>query len=89
PTVRHSLRGLPNPLQARHWSLFTKRHAPTPRAISDYMPCRHADLVITDLKPLFGSYNALEVRKLSAFILKLRDMPKCWKHEKCRSLPKL
>ncbi|GKC82449.1 hypothetical protein Tco_1138166 [Tanacetum coccineum] len=37
---------------------------------------RHADLVITDLKPLFGSYDALEVRKLSAFILKLRDMPK-------------
>ncbi|GJU64864.1 hypothetical protein Tco_1246699, partial [Tanacetum coccineum] len=45
-------------------------------SISDSMPWRHADLVITDLKPLVGSYDETEVMRLSAFIVKLCDMPK-------------
>ncbi|GKB98630.1 hypothetical protein Tco_0984767 [Tanacetum coccineum] len=39
------------------------------------MPWRHPNLVITDLKPAAGSYDQPEVRRLSAFIVKLRDMP--------------
>nr|GEV45106.1 putative ribonuclease H-like domain-containing protein [Tanacetum cinerariifolium] len=31
------------------------------RAIPDYMPWRHLDLVITDIKPVVGSYNQLEL----------------------------
>ncbi|GKD00228.1 hypothetical protein Tco_1170502 [Tanacetum coccineum] len=50
-----------------HWFLFTNRHAPTRR---------HADSVITDPKPHTGSYDDLEVRRLSAFVMKLCDMPK-------------
>ncbi|GKC73776.1 hypothetical protein Tco_1119659 [Tanacetum coccineum] len=45
------------------------------RAIPDYMPWRHPDSIITDLKPAAGSYDQQEVRRLSAFIVKLRDMP--------------
>ncbi|GKE60018.1 hypothetical protein Tco_1510385, partial [Tanacetum coccineum] len=37
---------------------------------------RHPDSVITDLKPPVGSYDQSEVRWLSAFLVKLRDMPK-------------
>nr|GEY08970.1 hypothetical protein [Tanacetum cinerariifolium] len=45
------------------------------RAIPHYMSWRHPDSVISDLKPLAGSYSQVDVRRLSAFIVKLRDMP--------------
>ncbi|GJU21752.1 hypothetical protein Tco_1155094 [Tanacetum coccineum] len=38
------------------------------------MPWMHPNLVITDLEPPVGSYNQSDVRRLSAFVLKLRDI---------------
>ncbi|GJW81912.1 hypothetical protein Tco_0145887 [Tanacetum coccineum] len=35
---------------------------------------RHPESVITDPKPPAGSYDELEIRRLSAFVVKLRDM---------------
>ncbi|GKE49091.1 hypothetical protein Tco_1480349 [Tanacetum coccineum] len=37
---------------------------------------RHADSVITNPKPHTGSYDDSKVRRLSAFVMKLCDMPK-------------
>ncbi|GJZ85992.1 hypothetical protein Tco_0657602, partial [Tanacetum coccineum] len=45
------------------------------RAIPDYMPWRHPSLAINDLKPPAGSYSQEDVRRLSAHVVKLRDMP--------------
>ncbi|GJZ98494.1 hypothetical protein Tco_0670947 [Tanacetum coccineum] len=45
------------------------------RSIPHYMSWRHPDLGITDPKPLTGSYSQEDVWRLSAFIVKLRDMP--------------
>nr|GEV00350.1 hypothetical protein [Tanacetum cinerariifolium] len=39
------------------------------------MPRRHVDLVITDPKPPVGSYDEMEVRRLSDFVMKLHDIP--------------
>nr|GFA46170.1 hypothetical protein [Tanacetum cinerariifolium] len=39
------------------------------------MSWRHPDSTITDPKPSAGSYSQADVRRLSAFIVKLRDMP--------------
>ncbi|GKE46550.1 hypothetical protein Tco_1477808, partial [Tanacetum coccineum] len=45
------------------------------RAIPDYMHWRHPDSVITDPEPSAGCYDQSEVRRLSAFVVKLHDMP--------------
>ncbi|GJR82185.1 hypothetical protein Tco_0152970 [Tanacetum coccineum] len=44
------------------------------RAIPHSMPWRHADSAITEPKPPPGSYDASKARRLSAFVVKLRDM---------------
>ncbi|GKE07052.1 hypothetical protein Tco_1399070, partial [Tanacetum coccineum] len=41
-----------------------------------YPSWRHLNSVITDLKPPASSYNQADVRRLSAFVVKLCDMPK-------------
>ncbi|GJZ76436.1 hypothetical protein Tco_0641108 [Tanacetum coccineum] len=46
------------------------------KAILDYMSWMRPNLVITDPKPPAGSYNQSDVRRLSASVVKLRDMPK-------------
>ncbi|GJS65902.1 hypothetical protein Tco_0680466 [Tanacetum coccineum] len=45
------------------------------RAIPDYMSWRHPNSAINDLKPLVGSFNMEDMRRLSAHVVKLRDMP--------------
>ncbi|GJU91634.1 hypothetical protein Tco_1304057 [Tanacetum coccineum] len=45
------------------------------RAIPDYMTWRHPNSVIDDPKPAAGSYRMADVRRLSAHVVKLRDMP--------------
>ncbi|GKE32603.1 hypothetical protein Tco_1451925, partial [Tanacetum coccineum] len=45
------------------------------RAIPDYMTWRHPDSAIDDPKPVVGSYRMADVRRLSAHVVKLRDMP--------------
>ncbi|GJV59349.1 hypothetical protein Tco_1465449 [Tanacetum coccineum] len=46
------------------------------RAIPDYyMSWRHSNSVITYSKPPAGSYSQADIRRLSARIVKLRDMP--------------
>ncbi|GJS05037.1 hypothetical protein Tco_0321545 [Tanacetum coccineum] len=45
------------------------------RAIPHYMSWRHPNLGITDPKPLTSSNSQEDVWRLSAFIVKLRDMP--------------
>ncbi|GKE26091.1 hypothetical protein Tco_1441475 [Tanacetum coccineum] len=45
------------------------------RAIPDYMTWRHPNSVIDDPKPAAGSYRMANVRRLSAHVVKLRDMP--------------
>nr|GEW53915.1 hypothetical protein [Tanacetum cinerariifolium] len=42
---------------------------------TDVANLRHPDSVVTDLKPLAGSYSQVDVRRLSDFVKKLRDMP--------------
>ncbi|GKD85227.1 hypothetical protein Tco_1356381, partial [Tanacetum coccineum] len=63
PANHYSFSGLSDPLQTR--SL---------RAIPHSMPWRHADSAITEPKPPPGSYDASKARRLSAFVVKLRDM---------------
>ncbi|GJR45035.1 hypothetical protein Tco_1313138 [Tanacetum coccineum] len=48
------------------WFSFAKRRTPS---------LRHPDLAIDDLKPVAGSYIMADVRRLSAHMVKLRDMP--------------
>ncbi|GJZ51816.1 hypothetical protein Tco_0606331, partial [Tanacetum coccineum] len=45
------------------------------RAISDAMVWRHPDAAIDDPRPAAGSFNMADVRRLSAHVIKLRDMP--------------
>ncbi|GJU24349.1 hypothetical protein Tco_1162970 [Tanacetum coccineum] len=45
------------------------------RAIPDYMSWRHSDSAINDLKPPASSFNMEDVRRLSAHVVKLKDMP--------------
>ncbi|GJU23013.1 hypothetical protein Tco_1156355 [Tanacetum coccineum] len=45
-------------------------------AISDAMVWRHPDAAIDDPRPDAGSFNMADVRRLSAHVIKLRDMPK-------------
>ncbi|GJX65503.1 hypothetical protein Tco_0299846, partial [Tanacetum coccineum] len=49
------------------WFPFAKRRAPSSVCIDD-------DL-IDDLRPAAGSFNMVDVRRLSAHVIKLRDMP--------------
>nr|GEU70804.1 hypothetical protein [Tanacetum cinerariifolium] len=42
---------------------------------ADVANLRHPDSVVTDMKPLAGSYSQVDVRRLSDFVEKLRDMP--------------
>ncbi|GKB41004.1 putative nucleotidyltransferase, ribonuclease H [Tanacetum coccineum] len=44
-------------------------------AISNAMVWRHPDAAIDDLRPAAGSFNMADVRRLSAHVIKLRDMP--------------
>ncbi|GJS85964.1 hypothetical protein Tco_0752505 [Tanacetum coccineum] len=57
-----------------HWFSYAKRCASAPVCIDDNRSCMK-DSVITAPKPLAGSYNQLDVWRLSAFVVKLRDMP--------------
>ncbi|GJY45788.1 hypothetical protein Tco_0434851 [Tanacetum coccineum] len=41
----------------------------------DYMSSRHSNSAINDLKPPAGSFNMDDVRRLSTYVVKLRDMP--------------
>ncbi|GKD52692.1 hypothetical protein Tco_1281668 [Tanacetum coccineum] len=52
------------------WVLFINR-----RAIPDAMVWRHPNAAIDDLRPVAGSINMADVRRLSAHVIKLRDMP--------------
>ncbi|GJW23441.1 hypothetical protein Tco_0034063 [Tanacetum coccineum] len=61
--------GLPNSLQKGAWFSFAKRHAP---AIPDYMSWRHPRSAIDDPRPAVGSFNIVDVRRLSAHVVKLR-----------------
>ncbi|GKB97782.1 hypothetical protein Tco_0983919 [Tanacetum coccineum] len=54
------------------WFSFAKRRDP---AIPDYMTWRHPKSAIYDPKPVAGSYRMAGVRRLSAHVVKLRDMP--------------
>ncbi|GKD51515.1 hypothetical protein Tco_1280491, partial [Tanacetum coccineum] len=45
------------------------------RAIPDYISWRHPDSAINDLKPPAGCFNMEDVRRLSAHVVKLKDMP--------------
>ncbi|GJS44858.1 hypothetical protein Tco_0594979 [Tanacetum coccineum] len=61
--------------------------------IPDYMSWRHSKSAINDLKPPAGSFNMEDVRRLSAHVVKLRDIPKgvlvlsglshVWKSQTC------
>nr|GEZ47219.1 hypothetical protein [Tanacetum cinerariifolium] len=46
------------------------------RAIANAMVWRHPDVAIDDPRPAVGSFNMDDVRRLSAHVVKLRDMPK-------------
>ncbi|GJR02036.1 putative ribonuclease H-like domain-containing protein [Tanacetum coccineum] len=46
------------------------------RASPDYMSWRHPSSAIDDPKPPAGSYSQYDVRRLSAHVVKLRDIPK-------------
>ncbi|GJT93725.1 hypothetical protein Tco_1082570 [Tanacetum coccineum] len=45
------------------------------RAILDAMVWRHPDAAIDDPRPAAGSFNMADVHRLSAHVIKLRDMP--------------
>nr|GEV31471.1 hypothetical protein [Tanacetum cinerariifolium] len=48
------------------WFSFAKRRAPSPR---------HLDAAIDVSRPIAGSFNMVDVRRLSAHVIKLKDMP--------------
>nr|GEY51713.1 hypothetical protein [Tanacetum cinerariifolium]GEY57141.1 hypothetical protein [Tanacetum cinerariifolium] len=57
----------------KHWKsgfFFIDR-----RAIPNAMVCRHPDATINDPRPSVGSLNMADVRRLSAHVIKIRDMP--------------
>ncbi|GJX22188.1 hypothetical protein Tco_0226633 [Tanacetum coccineum] len=57
----------------KHWKsgfFFIDR-----RAIPDAMVWRHPEAAIDDARPAGGSFNMADVRRLSAHVIKLRDMP--------------
>ncbi|GKA57683.1 hypothetical protein Tco_0756871 [Tanacetum coccineum] len=56
------------------WFSFAKRRAPS-LAIPDAMVRRHLDAAINDPRPVAGSFSMVDVRRLSAYVIKLRDMP--------------
>ncbi|GJS59254.1 hypothetical protein Tco_0654038 [Tanacetum coccineum] len=61
-------------LDLNHWNsgfFFIDR-----RAIPDTIGWRHPNVAIDDLRPTAGSFNMANVRRLSAHVIKLRDMPK-------------
>nr|GEW94940.1 hypothetical protein [Tanacetum cinerariifolium] len=45
------------------------------RAIPDAMVWRHPEATIDDPRPAAGSFNIADVRRLSTYVMKLRDMP--------------
>ncbi|GJX21068.1 hypothetical protein Tco_0223745 [Tanacetum coccineum] len=45
------------------------------RAIPDSIVWRHPSAAIDDPRPAVGSFNMADVRRLSAYVIKLRDMP--------------
>ncbi|GJW47808.1 hypothetical protein Tco_0079454 [Tanacetum coccineum] len=51
------------------WFSFSKRRAPS------LVFWRHPDATIDDPRPAAGSFNMDDVRRLSAHVIKLRDMP--------------
>ncbi|GKB69817.1 hypothetical protein Tco_0931229, partial [Tanacetum coccineum] len=78
----------------KHWKngfFFIDR-----RAIPDYMSWRHPSSAIDDPRPLAGSFNIDDVRRLSAHIVKLMDIPegflvlsgliRVWKSQTCDSI---
>ncbi|GJY08382.1 hypothetical protein Tco_0375436, partial [Tanacetum coccineum] len=57
----------------KHWNsgfFFIDR-----RAISDDMVWRHPDAAIDDPRPVAGSFNMVDVCRLGAHVINLRDMP--------------
>ncbi|GJY10118.1 hypothetical protein Tco_0378303 [Tanacetum coccineum] len=66
------------------------------RAILDAMVWRHPDAAIDDPRPIAGSFNMTDVRRLSAHVIKLRDMlegvlvlsrlSRVWKRRVCDSV---
>ncbi|GKD65643.1 hypothetical protein Tco_1307751 [Tanacetum coccineum] len=66
------------------------------RAILDVMVWRHLDAAIDDPRPAAGSFSMVDVRRLSAYVIKLRDMPegvlvlsglsRVWKSHVCDSV---
>nr|GEY03750.1 hypothetical protein [Tanacetum cinerariifolium] len=56
------------------WFSYAKRRAPSP-AISDAIVWRHPNAAIDDSRPAAGSFNMADVRRLSAQVINLWDMP--------------
>ncbi|GKA67216.1 hypothetical protein Tco_0767024 [Tanacetum coccineum] len=46
-------------------------------AIPDAMVWRHSDATIDDPRPAAGSFSMADVRRLSAHVIKLKDIPEC------------
>ncbi|GJY91708.1 hypothetical protein Tco_0507490 [Tanacetum coccineum] len=78
----------------KHWKsgfFFIDR-----RAILDSLVWRHPNAYINDPRPAIGSFNIADVRRLSAHVIKLRDMPEgvlvlsglspIWKSHVCDSV---
>ncbi|GJS24518.1 hypothetical protein Tco_0453150 [Tanacetum coccineum] len=65
--------GLNKVITFEHWkSVFFLSDR---RDIPDAMVWRHPDAAIDDPRPVAGSYSMADVRRLSAHVIKLRDMP--------------
>ncbi|GKB30180.1 hypothetical protein Tco_0869581 [Tanacetum coccineum] len=58
------------------WFSFAKHHTLSLRVIPYYMTWRHPNLAINDPKPVVSSYRMADVHRLSARVVKLRDMPR-------------
>nr|GEU82242.1 hypothetical protein [Tanacetum cinerariifolium] len=57
----------------KHWKVHFSRLGPL--ASTGLLLSRHPDSAIDDPKPSAGSFNMEDVRRLSAHVVKLRDMP--------------
>ncbi|GJV32357.1 hypothetical protein Tco_1392757 [Tanacetum coccineum] len=55
------------------WFSFSKSHAPSSVCIDDNRS--HPSVAIDDPRPAVGSFSMSDVRRLSAHVIKLRDMP--------------
>ncbi|GJU27986.1 hypothetical protein Tco_1166607 [Tanacetum coccineum] len=59
------------------------------RTIPDAMVWRHPDATIDDLRHVAGSFNTVDVHRLSAHVIKLRDMSEGWTGAEVQEEPHL